>query len=73
MRARKEAERIKRAAKEKVWEDLGKELEEDIRGNKKKIYGMAKAYRKKNTRNANIKDENGNIITDVSKLNERWN
>ena len=70
--ARNEAENVKRQAKSNVWRDFGEALEEAVRRNKKKIFGLARSYRKDKIMMYNVKDEDGNIITDENKINDRW-
>ena len=72
VRARNNAEAVKRRSKIEVATRLGETLQEDLRGNKKKVFGMAKAYRKEKTRQHNIKDENGHVIAQAEQLNEKW-
>ncbi len=39
---------------------------------KKKVFWLAKSYRKDKTKVHNIKDEDGNVIVEGHKINERW-
>lgn len=72
VRARNNAETVKRSAKKDVWIKRGEALQQDLKKNKKMIFGLAKAYRKEKTKQYNIKDEIGNVITEADQLNEKW-
>ena len=70
--ARNKAEEVKRKAKKDVWKNLGETMEQDLKGSKKKILGLAKSYGKDKSMGYNIKDEEGNVIVDSYKINEKW-
>lgn len=70
--ARRNAERVKKRAEENSWISLGERLRVDLTRGKTLLYGLVKAYGKSKTRLANIKDENGNILTEPRDINERW-
>lgn len=72
VRARNSAETTKRNAKEEMWIRHGEALRQDLKKNKQMIFGLAKSYRKEKTKQYNIKDENGNVITQADQLNEKW-
>ncbi len=36
------------------------------------MYGLAKSHRKEKVKEYNIKDINGNVLTDRSEVNDRW-
>ena len=49
-----------------------KGVEEDIQQDKKKLFGLAKAYRKPKNGIINIKDDEGNIQTNPDNINNTW-
>jgi len=60
-------------AERESGEKLGKDLEDDVQGNKKLLYSLAKSYRKGNTDECTtVKDESGNLLTDREHIEERW-
>ena len=71
--ARNEAERIKRQAKRDKWEDLARDMENDLLGTKKLIYSIANSYRSSSKQNAGtIKDSEGELITEPEGVDNRW-
>ena len=62
----------KKKAKRQWWKEKGEELEEDIKKDKKKLYGLAKAYRKPKNGIINIKDDEGNVQTNPDNINNTW-
>ena len=70
--SRNEAEEVKRNSRINSWIELGGELMEDLKKNKKKIFAVAKSYRKDKSKQYNIKDDQGNVIGTASELNEKW-
>ncbi len=72
VQARNATEEMKRDARINVWRKLGEEIEVDMSRGKKKVFWLAKLYRKDKTKVHNIKDEDGNVIVEGHKINERW-
>src|SRR5678816_4140986 len=72
VQARNEAERIKRRAKKEETERIAAELTRDVNEGKKKLFKIAKAYRKPKNKIRNIKDRNGKILVKPEERNERW-
>jgi hypothetical protein len=70
--ARNEAKRVKRRAEKDSWRELGERLEEDQRGNKSLLYGLARSYRRDKRKLNNIKDVNGEVRVTAEEINERW-
>ncbi|XP_076065285.1 uncharacterized protein LOC143039296 [Oratosquilla oratoria] len=70
--SRNKAEEVKRTAQQNVWKKLGETIEQDLKGGKKKILGLAKSYRKDKNMVHNIKDDKGNVIVEPNKINEKW-
>ena len=71
--ARNEAERVKTAEKNKVWRQIGRDLEQDYKGTKKLLYSMAKSYRKVNKESSDtVKDKNGNLLVEQEAITARW-
>jgi hypothetical protein len=64
VKARNYAEQLKREAKTQAAINAANELNNDIQDNKKKIFKMAKAYRKMNESSHNIKDKYENVLTE---------
>jgi Reverse transcriptase (RNA-dependent DNA polymerase)/Endonuclease-reverse transcriptase len=63
----------RRVAKEECWVKLGKDLEEDVQGNKKLLYNLAKSYRKGNDDSGStVKDKDGNLLSDQVDIEQRW-
>ena len=71
---RGEAERVKREAKRKVWENIGRDLKDDLLGTRKLIFSMAKNYKKGSSAPAcNIRDESGTrLLTEPEDIANRW-
>lgn len=72
VQARNEAERIKRRAKKAETERMAREITRDASEGKKKLFKMAKAYRKPKSVIKNIKDGNGVILVRPEERNDRW-
>ncbi|XP_033099741.1 uncharacterized protein LOC117103306, partial [Anneissia japonica] len=71
--ARREVDKRKKIAKTQTWKQLGDQLKEDLRSNnKKRLYGLAKSYRKDKTKIQNIKDESGAVLVTAESINNRW-
>ncbi len=70
--ARREAKQAMKRAKTSMWEEMGEKMIEDMRKVKKMLYGLAKSYRRGKTKQYNIKDEEGNVITEQEKIQNRW-
>ena len=71
--ARNMAEEIKRRAKNESWIKLGGELREDMNGNRKLIYGMAKAMRgNKEPENFVIRSKEGEPLLEEGEVADRW-
>jgi hypothetical protein len=53
---------------------MGRRLEENMKGDKSLIYGLADGYRAKDKKvvNSNIKDVNGNILIGDKEINDEW-
>ena len=63
--ARRNAEGVKRRAKDDCWRKMGGDLEADMRGTKKLVYSMAKSYRKVENGNIyTVLDKNGNLLVE---------
>ena len=64
----------KKKAKYEAWNRLCKDLEQDLNGNKKLLYHMAKSYRKGNQdKSFNIKDsETYHILTARADIDKTW-
>ena len=60
-------------AKQESWARFGKKMTGNYRENQKLFYGTLKQMRKKKEYNMmNIKDKEGNIITEEDRIMERW-
>jgi len=60
-------------AKQECWEKLGKYLEEDLQGNKKLLYNLAKSYRQGDKESATaVKDQDGNLLVGQEDISQRW-
>ena len=70
--ARKEAQQVKNQAKTETWKDLGEILTEDLQKGKKLLYGVARSYRKSKAKQYNIKDKDGNVLTEQEDIDNRW-
>ncbi|XP_076038272.1 uncharacterized protein LOC143023569 [Oratosquilla oratoria] len=72
--ARREAERVKNQEKDKRWEEIGRDLAQDLLGTRKLIYDLAQNHRKKSALPSYaVKDENGEeLLTDAVKIDSRW-
>ncbi len=70
--ARREAKQVMKRAKTSMWEEMGEKMIEDMRKGKKMLYCLAKSYRRGKTKQYNIKDEEGNVITEPEKIDKRW-
>ena len=71
---RNQAHAAKRDAKQEKWKQIFDDLEEDLQGNKKLLFQMAKNYRKEKTEKVyNIRDsDTGDILTNPYKIDETW-
>jgi len=59
--------------KRECWEKLGKDLEEDLQGNKKLLYNLAKSYRQGDKESATaVKDQEGNLLVEQEDISRRW-
>lgn len=70
--ARNRAEIVKREVKRLMNIRLAEELEEDVEGGKKKIFKLAKTYKKSKKKLYSIKDKEGEVLTAQEEVNERW-
>jgi len=72
--SRNQSNNIKRKAKAEAWERLCADLENDLQGNRKLIFHLAKAYRKGNhDKCLNIKDSStGEILTTPADIDKNW-
>lgn len=70
--ARNRAEIVKREAKRSVMESMAEELREDVEGGKKKIFKLAKTYKKSKKKLYSIKNKDGEVLTEQVEVNERW-
>lgn len=70
--ARNRAEIVKREAKKLVAERMAEELGEDVVGGKKKIFKLAKTYKKSKKKLYSIKNKEGEVLTTQEEVNERW-
>ena len=70
--ARKEAQHAKNQAKTETWKDLGEKLTEDLQKGKKLLYGLARSNRKSKEKQYNIKDKEGNVLTEQEDIDNRW-
>ena len=70
--ARNKVNKEKIAAKKKWWQERGKEIEDDIMQDKKKLYGLAKAYRKPKTGITSIKNKEGEVQITPEEINSTW-
>ena len=60
-------------AKEKAWEEFGRKIEVDAKGNQKILYKVLKNVRNSNKEEClRIKDEKDQIITADEEVMERW-
>ena len=72
---KRQVNRIKRKAKEDMWNNIGQDLENDVQGTKKLLYSMAKGFKNRledKPKNTSIKDEDGEIVTGNDKVADRW-
>ena len=71
--ARRNAEGVKRRAKDDCWRKIGGDLEADMRRTKKLVYSMAKSYRKGENGNIyTVLDKNGNLLVEEKEITNRW-
>ena len=72
---RKHVYYVKKHAKSNMWKKIGEDLENDLEGTRKLIYGMAKNYKNRNEdkpKNATIKDKDGEAVTGNENVADRW-
>ena len=70
--ARNRAESVKRGAKREAALKLAEELIEDEKGDRKKIYKLAKSYRGSKTKVCNIKNKQGEVLLTPEEQNGRF-
>ncbi len=70
--SRREAKQAMNRAKTSMWEEMGEKMIEDLRNGKKMLYGSIKSCKRGRTKQYNIKDEEGNVITEPEKIDKRW-
>ena len=66
---------VKKWARKGMWTRIGNDLQEDVRGTKKLLYSMSKAYKGRNydkPKNTTLKAESGEIITGQNNVSNRW-
>lgn len=70
---RKEVKQMIKNAKQEEWVKFGNKLREDFTGNQKLFYSTLKQLRqKKSFILKNIKDKQGNLLTNEEEIMERW-
>ena len=47
-------------------------MTEDLQKGKKLLYGVARSYRKSKAKQYNIKDKDGNVLTEQEDIDNRW-
>ena len=58
-----------------MWTQIGNDLQEDVRGTKKLLYSMSKAYKTRSndkSKSTTLKDDSGEIITGQKNVANRW-
>lgn len=72
--ARNETERVKEREKRKVFECIGRDLENDMRGTRKLVYSIARGYRRGTTIPIfSVKNKNGTeVLTEPDDIMARW-
>ncbi|MGR0202196.1 hypothetical protein [Klebsiella pneumoniae] len=72
-RVRNECGVTVQAAKKKTWEEFGRSLDEDHRDNIKRFWRTIKILKGKYKKPfRNIKDQNGNILSETNGILDRW-
>lgn len=70
---RKKVKDLVKQEKQKTWEEFGKRMEENSKGNQKLFYKTLKTLRKEKQRTTvDINDRNGQVIREEVKIKERW-
>ena len=63
---------LRHTVKEECWVKLGKDLE-DLQGNKKLLYNLAKSYRQGDKESVTaVKDQEGNLLVGQEDIALRW-
>ena len=65
---------LKKQSTKDMWTNIGRDLENDVRGTKKLLYSMAKGYKNRvedKPKNASIKSSEGDTITGNDKVTDR--
>ena len=70
--ARNKAEIVKRMAKEDTAKRIAEEMAEDSGAQRKKIFRLAKTYRRSQKKVCNIKDKKREILIRPEDINKRW-
>ena len=70
--ARNKVNTEKQIARARYGLNLAEELREDLKQNRKKVFGLAKAYRKPRSNIISIKGENGETLTTPEDINQTW-
>ena len=66
---------VKKRARKGMWARIGNDLHEDVKGTKKLLYSMSKAYKTRSdgrSKNTTLKDKSGVIITGQNNVANRW-
>lgn len=69
---RNKANNIMRKAKKESWESLAKDLNEDNKSSKKRVYKLTKSMRKPQQTRTVFKDEAGKMTSDPNKIAAIW-
>ena len=75
VKQRNHVNQVKKWARKGMWTRIGNDLQEDVRGTKKLLYSMSKAYKSRNDdkpKNTTLKAESGEIITGQNNVSNRW-
>ena len=70
--ARLEAKRMVRRAKNEEWVQLGKELENDAKGNQQRFWARLNESRRTKESMARINDKNGQVLSEETEVIGRW-
>ena len=58
-----------------MWKQIGRDLDQDLKGTRKLIYSMSKGYKNRfddKPKNTSLKDKDGVMITGEERVSSRW-
>ena len=70
--AKQEVKRVVRNATNKEWEQLGKELEKDAKGNLRSFWARVNKSRRSKESMTHIHDKNGEVLSEETEVIGRW-